>query len=213
MKLRPIAFAVAASLALVLAGGLNRSAVSETEPPAGAESTDTPAVTIRTTAKIGGPFELVDHTGKTVSDADFRGKHMLVFFGYTYCPDVCPTTLHTIALALDELGEDAEAVQPLFISVDLARDTPEVLADYVSAFHPRIIGLTGTREQVAKAANAYGASYARVAPVGQSDDNFMNHSILVYLMGPDGELLALFLPDTDPKDLAEAIRTSLAQSP
>src|SRR5918996_3071934 len=99
--------------------------------------------------QIGGPFALVDHTGHTVTDADYRGKLMLVFFGFTHCPDVCPTTLQEIASALDVLGDEAGRVQPLFITVDPERDTPEVMAGYVDLFHPGIVGLTGTPEQVA----------------------------------------------------------------
>jgi protein SCO1/2 len=213
MKPRSIAFAVAAALALVLAVGLNRSAVSEPQPAAEAEADSTATVTIQIMGKIGGPFELVAHTGETVTDADFRGQYMLVFFGYASCPDVCPTALNTIAVALDELGEQAEAVRPLLVSVDPTRDTAEALADYVSLFHPRIIGLTGSPEQVAKAAKAYGASYATVEPEGESGNYLMNHSIFIYLMGPDGELLTLFLPDTDPKEMAAAIRTYLEQGP
>jgi protein SCO1/2 len=104
---------------------------------------------------IGGPFELVDHTGKKRTDADFRGKLLLVYFGYTYCPDICPADLLQISLAIDQLGTAGDEVQPLFISVDPERDTTTVLAQYVSSFHPRLIGLTGTPEKIRRVANSY----------------------------------------------------------
>src|SRR5436853_1443434 len=104
---------------------------------------------------IGGPFALIDQSGKPRTDKDFRGKLMLVYFGFTYCPDVCPTDLQNIGLALDELGEAGGKIQPLFITVDPARDTPEHLRDYVPMFHPRLIGLTGDTAAIHAAAAAY----------------------------------------------------------
>jgi protein SCO1/2 len=101
------------------------------------------------TPRIGGPFQLVDQHGRPFSDADLRGRPALIFFGYTQCPDVCPTTLLKLTEALDILGADGAAIQPVFITVDPLRDTPEVVADYVANFHPRLIGLTGTRTQIA----------------------------------------------------------------
>lgn len=208
-SLRPFAWGLAAGL--LLAAGAGRAEAADTGPP-GAQDPETPAVTIRPMVEIGGPFELVTHTGETVTDADFRGKYLLVFFGYTYCPDVCPTTLQTVAQALDELGDEADAVAALFISTDPDRDTPEVLADYVRLFHPRIVGLTGTPEQVARAARAYRVSYAKVKTSG-SDGYLMSHSVFIYLMGPDGNLVAIFWPDTDPKEMADAIRAFQEQGP
>jgi len=147
-----------------------------------------------------GPFALVDHNGRNVTDKDYRGKFMLIFFGYTYCPDVCPTELGTIANALDLLGPDAAKVQPIFISVDPERDTPEVLADYVSAFHPTLVGLTGTPEQVAEAAQSYYARYNKMSSlsegegedVGDDDDYFVGHTSSTYLIGPKGRDLHVF---------------------
>jgi len=201
--------AVAALVALVIAAGfgfhlLHRSsALGGTVLPS---SAGTGAV------EIGGPFTLVSHTGRTVSDADFRGSYLLVYFGYTYCPDVCPTTLRDIGLALDALGADAERVQPLFITIDPERDTVAVLADYVGAFHPRLIGLTGTAEQVARAAKAYGVFYAKVESKDKSEPYFMNHSAFTYLMGPDGRYLTVFPYGTKPKAMAAAIRNFLNPS-
>ena len=105
---------------------------------------------------VGGPFALIDHTGEPRTDADFRGKLLLVYFGFTFCPDICPTDLQAIGLAVDQLGAAGESVQPLFITVDPERDTPEHLADYVSLFHPRLIGLTGSREAIRQAAGLQG---------------------------------------------------------
>jgi protein SCO1/2 len=110
---------------------------------------------------VGGPFELTDQTGHRRTDADFRGKLVVLYFGYTYCPDVCPTELQSISLALDKLGAAAEAAQPLFITVDPERDTPARLADFVSSFHPRLIALTGSLAEIRKTAIAYKTFFAK----------------------------------------------------
>lgn len=158
--------------------------------------------------KIGGPFALTDHTGKAVTDADYRGKLMLVYFGYTYCPDVCPTGLSNIAHALDMLGADADKVVPLFISVDPERDTTEILAAYVAQFHPKIIGMTGTPEQVADAARAYRAYFSKTKVEG-SADYLVDHSAIAYLMGPDGRFRMHFSHGASPEDMAAGIRKNL----
>lgn len=158
----------------------------------------------------GGPFSLVDPQGRTVTDADFRGRLMLVFFGYTYCPEVCPTELSTMALALDILGPAGEIVQPIFISVDPERDTAEAMADYAAAFHPRLIGLTGTAEQVAATAKVYHAVYMKVPlpsdESGDGDDYGVAHTASIYLVGPDGRMLAVFPRGLPPEDMAAEIR-------
>lgn len=153
---------------------------------------------------VGGPFRLTDHTGREVTEADYQGRYLLVFFGFTYCPDICPMELQVMAAALDVLGPDAERVQPLFISVDPQRDTPEQMAEYVALFDDRIIGLTGTAEQVAAAARAYRVYYAR----GPGDDqNYqVDHSTFTYLMGPDGAFLTVFPRGTDAEAMAAATR-------
>ena len=117
---------------------------------------------------IGGPFTLVNHLSQTVTDADFHGRFLLLFFGYTFCPDVCPTTLTNITDALDRLGGVGDRVIPIFVSVDPERDTPEYLGEYLSYFHPRLVGLTGTPEQVAAAAGAYRVYYAKAGQGGGS---------------------------------------------
>jgi cytochrome oxidase Cu insertion factor (SCO1/SenC/PrrC family) len=159
-------------------------------------------------ALIGGPFELVDGEGRMRTDAEFRGHHMLVFFGFTYCPDVCPTELATVGQALDLLGGRADRVQPIFISVDPERDTPEMVGQYVRHFHPRLLGLTGTEEQVAEAARAYRVYY-RKNESAETTEYLVDHSAITYLMGPDGKYVAHFSPGTRAKAMAETIRRHL----
>lgn len=163
---------------------------------------------------ITGEFSLVDHTGQAVTDKDYRGAWRLVFFGYTHCPDVCPTTLSTVALILDELGEDAAKIQPMFITVDPARDTPEVLAQYVVLFHPRLVGLTGSEEQVAAAARAYRAYYAKAPLPGEEavsagGDYAMDHTAYLYLMDPDGVYAKAFSPTDTAERIAGEIQSRL----
>jgi protein SCO1/2 len=138
----------------------------------------------RQTPSIGGPFKLTDAmSGRAVSDQDFRGKWLLVFFGYTHCPDVCPTTLGDIADSMSQLGPLADRVQPLFITVDPERDARQVLADYTAAFDPRIVGLTGRADQIAAVARSYRVYYAKRI-IG--DDYTMDHTGAIYVMRPDG---------------------------
>ena len=164
--------------------------------------------TVRDAAKtamapaVGGPFSLIDHKGRAVTDLDYRGKLMIVYFGYTSCPDICPTDLHKIGQALDALGEDAVRVQPLFITMDPERDTVEAMADYVGHVHPNLIGLTGSPEQVKVAAKSYSVYYAKAYPEGSEEgaNNYLlDHMTMTYLMGPDGVLLEI-LPHSTPVD-------------
>ena len=157
---------------------------------------------------LGGPFRLTDHTGRAVTEADFAGRFLLVYFGFTYCPDVCPTELGIIASAMDLLEDAGERVTPVFITVDPERDTPSALADYVSRFHPRMIGLTGTAEQIAAAARAYRVFYAKVQRP-EMTQYLMDHSSFVYLVGPDGRVRSLFRPETAPEAIAQAVRGQL----
>lgn len=157
---------------------------------------------------IGGPFEMVDHTGHKVSDQDYRGRLLLVAFGFTLCPSICPTALQVMADAMDDLGGDAAKVQPLFFTVDPERDTPAVLADYVAAFHPAIVGLTGTPEQAAGAAKAYRVFYRKVDQ--ESGPYLMDHTAVIYLMGADGSYLTYFPHDAPGKAIAGEIRRRLA---
>jgi protein SCO1/2 len=156
-------------------------------------------------------FALTDHRGAPVTERDYSGKFLLVSFGYTFCPDVCPTTLFGVSQVLDLLGEDAGQVQALFVTVDPARDTTEVLAEYVANFHPAIDGLTGTAEQVGAAAKSFHVYFEKAASAeagsGSEDgDYLMNHSALIDLVGPDGRYLASFPHVIRADQLAPVIR-------
>jgi protein SCO1/2 len=156
---------------------------------------------------VGGPFALVDHTGRPRNDAQFRGKLMLVYFGFTYCPDVCPTDLQAIGQAMERLGAAAESVQPLFVSLDPERDTPQRLASYVTFFHPRLVGLTGEAQAIAQAAKAYKVYYAKVA---SRDSYTIDHSGYIYLMDREGKYLGFFPPGSPPERMVEVIRPFLS---
>lgn len=164
-------------------------------------------------ALVGGPFSLVNQDGKRVTEKDFLGKYMLVFFGYTYCPDVCPTELQVMTAALDQMGPEAEKIQPVFVSVDPQRDTPEVLKAYVGNFGPRLMGLTGTPEEIASVAKAYRVYYAKSGDKDSPDAYLMDHSSIVYLMGPDGRFVKHFPYSTDAQKLAVELKEALASSP
>ncbi len=163
-----------------------------------------------TSVSVGGPFTLVDHTGKQVTQESYSGRFLLVFFGYTFCPDVCPTGLGNLAAALDELGEDIEHIVPLFITIDVERDTPELLAEYVSHFHESLIGLTGSRDQVDEIARKYRVIYRKVEDP-ENTYYLMDHTTLTYLMAPDGALVRMFVHGTSPEELAGTIREALRQ--
>ncbi len=157
---------------------------------------------------VGGPFTLTDQNGKPRSDTDFRGKLMIVYFGYTYCPDVCPSDLMAITQALNALGPAAEGVQPVFITIDPERDS-KGLAEYVSAFHPSLIGLTGSPEEIRRVATAYKAFYVKVRDE-RSGDYSIDHAGVIYLMGRSGEYLGFMPPQTAPDRLTEILRKNLA---
>lgn len=156
---------------------------------------------------IGGPFQLIAGDGRAVSDADYRGRWRLMFFGYTHCPDVCPMAMTEISLALDALGPLAARVQPLFVSVDPGRDTPAVLRDFFHALDPRIEGLTGTPEQIAAAARAFRVFYRRV---GDGPDYTIDHSAVIYALDPDGTFAAHFTHETPGARMAERLRGLIA---
>jgi len=157
---------------------------------------------------IGGPFELVDQNGTKVTDQTFKGRLMLIYFGFTYCPDACPTALGAMSAAIDKLDTSADRVVPMLITVDPERDTPQVLKDYVSNFHPRMMGLTGTKEQIAQDAKAYRVFYQKAAGP-TPDDYLMDHTLLIYLMDGDGKYLTHFGPDATPDQMADEIRKHL----
>lgn len=157
---------------------------------------------------IGGPFRLVDQDGRTVTDADLKGNWLLVYFGYTRCPDACPTALNDIAIALDDLGQKRDAVRPVFITVDPEHDTPEVMKAYVESFDAPILALTGTPAQVAVAAKSYRVYYAKHPEPG--GDYSMDHSSVIYVMNPDGRFTATFTPESTPAQIAERLRKLLS---
>lgn len=158
---------------------------------------------------IGGAFDLVDQNGQPVSDRTYAGKLMLVYFGFTNCPDICPTGLQTIAIALDQLGTTADGVTPILITVDPERDTPPVMKEYVQAFHERLVGLTGTPEQVAAVARAYRVYYQKVALKDLALGYSVDHSGFIYLMDGQGRYLSHFRHDATPEQIAERVKSRL----
>lgn len=159
---------------------------------------------------VGGPFQLVDQTGQPFTEAKLEGRWSLVFFGFTYCPDYCPATLGALEATLDRLGPAGDDMQVVLISIDPARDTPQALADYLSneAFPKGTIGLTGTDQQVAEAARVYRAVYEKV---GEGEYYTMNHTLTIYLMGPDGKFRSALSHDLGPDRMAEVIRRAMAR--
>jgi cytochrome oxidase Cu insertion factor (SCO1/SenC/PrrC family) len=158
---------------------------------------------------IGGPFELVDQHGVGRTDEDFRGAYMLMYFGFTYCPDTCPTTLLKITNSLEELAavapNKAERVVPVFISVDPKRDTPEALRTYAENFHPRLVALTGAPRELERLGRAYGVFFAKV-PTEEPGEYLMDHTGFVYLMGPEGKYVEHFESDASVGDLVDALQ-------
>ena len=201
MKPRLILLAL---LAFLVGGGLALGIYALQRGPAG------PGI-VQTTGKalIGGPFTLTDHTGKRVTEKDFLGKHMLVFFGFTHCPDICPAELQVMTAALEALGGKAEQVTPVFVSVDPKRDDVEQMAAYVSNFHPRMVGLTGSEEEIRTVAKAFRVYYAEVKDENSAAGYTVDHSAIVYLMSPQGEYLAHFAYGTKPDAMAAKIAEHL----
>jgi protein SCO1 len=196
-------FVLAACLlgGLVIMGAGALLALAHRDTPRGAAGT-------LLASAIGGPFRLVDQNGKTVTEADLKGKWSLVYFGYTHCPDACPTALNDIAIALDQLGPKREAVRSVFITVDPERDTPEVLKDYVTSFDAQILALSGSPEEIARAAKAYRVYYAKHPEPG--GDYSMDHSSVIYVMDPEGRFTASFTHQSTPEEIAERLKKLLA---
>lgn len=159
---------------------------------------------------LGGPFQLTDNHGRSVTDTDYRGRWMLVYFGYTNCPDACPLTLQKLTVALKDLGPLAERLAPLFITVDPARDTPSQLASYLENFDTRIVGLTGSSQQIAAVAKAYRVYYAPDAPA-TSGNYLVGHSSILYLIDPSGRFDALLPADAEADELAVVLRSKLSK--
>ncbi|GLS36889.1 electron transporter SenC [Mesorhizobium tianshanense] len=163
------------------------------------------------TVTVGGSFTLTAPDGTTVTDETYRGKWLLVFFGYTSCPDVCPATLSEIAVAIEELGPDAAKLQPIFITVDPERDTPEVMGKYTGAIDPRIVGLTGSPQQIAAVAQGYGAYSARHETEAGAEDYVVDHGTYIYIMDPQGKFVRGLDFDTPASLIADTLRKIMAQ--
>ncbi len=158
-----------------------------------------------TASRIGGPFQLTDGDGRTVTDASFRGKWMLVYFGYTHCPDACPTALQDIASALDRLGPDERKdVVPVFITVDPERDTPSIMKDYISVFGTSFVALSGSPDAIAQAEKEYRVYAAKHAT---RDGGYeMDHSSIIYVMDPQGRFVADFTHESSPEEMAGKLK-------
>jgi protein SCO1/2 len=166
-----------------------------------------PKVVSSGTAAIGGPFALVTADGRTVTEQTYRGKWMLIYFGYTLCPDACPTALTNVSIAIQTLREEADDIQPLFVTIDPGRDTRQVLANYLQSFDPRIAGLTGSAEQIAAVVKAY---RVYVAPQQSTGDGYLvDHSSYVYLMDPNGTFVDVVEGAAPPDQMADWLRKSM----
>lgn len=197
-------FLLVASLVLVLAAVIAFTLMPDSKPS---------APTLQKTAGIeglGGSWALTDHNGKQVSDKDFTGTYRLMFFGFTYCPDVCPTELKRLSLVLEGLGADAAKIKPLFVTVDPARDTPEVLKEYLGRFDERFIGLTGTVPQIENMEKIFKVYSAKSEDPAHTE-YMVNHSALVYLIGPDDKVLHLFHSGDTPPQMIDLIRQELGR--
>jgi protein SCO1 len=160
-------------------------------------------------ALIGGPFTLTDHTGKRVTEKDFLGRPLLIFFGFTNCPDICPSGLQVISTALDKLGEKGAKVTPIFITLDAERDTPEKLAGYVKSFHPRLVGLTGSEMELAAAAKAYRVYAQKVSDDATPGSYTYDHAAIIYLMGADGNFVTHIPHTTNVEQVVSILNKSL----
>ena len=195
--------AVAIGCMSVVGGGTGISALAETVRIS-------PVYRVNGKSLVGGPFKLTNHRGEQVTHEDFRGKYMLAYFGYTHCPDICPHELQVITEALDRLGDKAAEVQPVFITVDPERDTVDHMAKYVSHFHPKLIGLTGTEEEILVAAKAYRVLF-RKAYDPSSSDYLVDHSSVTFLMDEEGEYAAHFVLGTTVDEMVEILSKQLGK--
>lgn len=164
-------------------------------------------------AMVGGPFSLIDGSGKRVTDKDFRGRYMLVFFGFTSCPDICPAGMQLMSAALENLGAKADRIAPIFITVDPERDTPPKLDAYVRNFSPRFVGLTGTPEDIAAVAKVYKVYYKKAqSDAGAPGEYGMDHTSIIYVMDPNGDFVTHFTPTTTVDEMTAALDKLLATS-
>lgn len=160
------------------------------------------------TLSVGGPFKLIGTDGQEVTESALKGKYSLFFFGFTFCPDACPTALNTFSLVLGKLGPDADKVQPVFVSIDPARDTPAVLKEYLSSFDPRIMGLTGTPEAIAETAKSFRVYYAKQ---GEGEFYLMDHSTAIIVMNPDYEYAGVLAGNMQPDEMVVRLKEIIAQ--
>jgi cytochrome oxidase Cu insertion factor (SCO1/SenC/PrrC family) len=160
-------------------------------------------------ALVGGPFSLNDQNGRRVTEKDFIGRPMLVFFGFTFCPDICPSGLQVMAAALDKLGAKGERIVPVFVTIDPERDTPEQLKSYLASFHPRLVGLSGTLAEITDVAKKYRVYFKKVKDEKSSADYTMDHSTIMYLMDANGQFVAHFSHATSADKLAEGLAKQL----
>lgn len=196
MQKRLIRIVIALTLGLILAGGIAAYQIHQ----------EGNSKEISITAKnFGGPFTLTNHDGKIVTEKDFDNTWRLIYFGFTYCPAICPTELQKITSVLNDLGESGEKITPLFISVDPERDTIEVLKNYLSLFHTRLIGLTGSAEQVEQAKKSYKIYAAKVQDDTMSDYT-VDHSSFIYFMNPNNDLVRIFRIEDSAEDMLEIIK-------
>jgi len=201
-------FFVALFVMIGCRGGIDRShAAQSTQERAAAQLMDD---LMYGRGTVGGPFSLTDQTGRRRNDTEFRGKLLIIYFGYTYCPDICPTELQQIGLAVEHLGDVGSAVQPLFITIDPARDTPEVLAQYVPSFHPRLLGLTGTSDEIAAVAQEFKVVYTKYQP-SDGGPYLIDHTGFVYIVDRSGKYRGFFPPGTPEDRMREMIKTILGQ--
>ncbi len=171
-----------------------------------------PRTTTSGTAAIGGPFTLVATNGESVTDQSFHGKWLLIFFGYTSCPDLCPTALTNVSVALEKFGSDAGRIQPLFITVDPQRDTRDVMANYLKSFDARILGLTGTQAQIDGVTREYRVYVALDKSERGGDDYLVSHSAYLYLMDPSGKFVSVIQGNEDGDAIAAWLREKMARS-
>jgi protein SCO1/2 len=197
MRLRRILVIAAALVVVIFAFAIYQIEARAPEPGSAAQNT----------AQIGGPFQLVDQNGRPVSDRDLLGKPTVIFFGFTYCPDVCPTTLADMTLWLKALGPDADKLNMVYVTIDPERDTPARLKSYLTAFDPRIRGLTGAPQAIAQAAHGYSVYYQKVAL--QGGEYTMDHSTLIYLMDAKGHMAELVQYGTPNDQVVASLRKLL----
>ena len=191
-------------LALAAAGALGAAWVSLVASPV-------PRLATSGTAAIGGPFTLVSTNGDNVTDQTYRGKWLLIFFGFTFCPDACPTALNNISVALEKLGADADKLQPLFVTVDPHRDTREVMAEYLKSFDSRIIGLTGPQDQIDRVVKEYRVYVASQKSDAGDDNYFVSHSAYIYLMDPQGKFVNVIQGSEGGEEIAAWLRKQMTR--